>query len=154
MARRTGKPEEEHATALRAFVEQRLTTCVRDVIGADNASLRVLEVKRTGDDVVSRWLAEADAARILKDIDALTAKHSSYVSFSWDEVDSLFTTSPGLSIVRDGEQRKLALPGQEQTIDVADLSEFYLSSKRHPGLTATRAMLALAKKHRLIVHCA
>ncbi|MBL8684997.1 MAG: hypothetical protein JNK05_37825 [Myxococcales bacterium] len=149
-----GAADDARVAAVRAFVEQRVTTRVREVIGSEKTGVRVYEAARSGDDVVGRWLEESDAAPIAKDVEALYAKHGSYASFSWSEVDSLFFQSPELSIVCDDEGTEVALPGDERKIRVADLSEFGFSSRRHAGLAATRAMLALAKKHRLIVHCA
>lgn len=72
-----GAADDARVAAVRAFVEQRVTTRVREVIGSEKTGVRVYEAARSGDDVVGRWLEESDAAPIAKDVEALYAKHGS-----------------------------------------------------------------------------
>lgn len=150
--------------AVASLVEQGYTTLVREIVApSEDAALaqaRVLEVRRHEGAVQSRWLDAPEAKSILSDVRKAYAKHDTYASFSWSELDTLpaYNVQP-LALTLDGAEKPppegILLPGVEGRVRVVDLARSIRNwASRNAQARVATALHKLAQKHRLIVHSA
>jgi hypothetical protein len=158
-----GDPELRLAGAA-SLVENGYTTLVHEIVSGsreDLQSAKVLVAYRRADEVVARrWLEAAERRPILADVAKVYARHGSYASFSWDQLEQLgaYDVQP-LALVLDGPERPpqegVTLPGVSTRLRAVSLERSLANwGARHPQARAAAALHKLAQKHRLVVHCA
>lgn len=144
--------------ALTSLVKDGHTTLVREVLDLTPDGGRVFEARRDGDEVTARWLEPAEAAPILDAVRQTYAKHSTYASFSWDELERIGAYDiQSLALTLDGavKPRSITLRGDSDAVRVADLERSAANwSARTQQARIAAAFHVLARKHRLIVHSA
>ncbi len=144
------------AALLVALVASGHTTLVREVIDLDEA--RVLEVAAGSPAPVERWLDAAAAAAIVAAVKQHFNTHGPQVRFSTDELRRLGVVDlPDLALVLDrpapesGPAAVTLTAGTEVRLIDVDASLRTWAEKSKP-VRRVASLLALAKKHRLIVH--
>jgi hypothetical protein len=149
--------------AVASLVERRYTTLVHEIVGEGEDPLRakVLVAYRRADQVVTwRWLDASERKPILADLAKVHAKHGSYASFSWAELEQIGACDvQPLALVLDGPEKPpnegVDLPGVTTLLRVVSLERsLHNWGARHPQARAASALHKLAQKHRLIIHCA
>jgi hypothetical protein len=150
--------------AVASLVENGYTTLAHEIVSGprdDPHSAKVLAAYRRADEVVvRRWLDASERKPILADLVKVCEKHGSYASFSWAELEEIgaYDVQP-LALVLDGPRGPprdgIALPGVSACLRAVSLERSLVNwSARHPQARAAAALHKLARKHRLVIHCA
>ncbi|MEM6291642.1 MAG: hypothetical protein AAGA54_10265 [Myxococcota bacterium] len=157
-----GKPPEDRVNVLEALIETGYCTMVREVATENGRVVSpgtpVFEARRTGQSIVTRTLDAAEAKPILDEVREVFADTGSYASFSWDQLEELGGHDVhNLAIDFDGgdewAQFDLRIAGERQRVISLDRSQLNFT-RGAPLCEAAWAFHWLARRHRLVVHCA